>query len=151
MTSNGAEPVSEIDLLSQCSKVQARDLLLSRCCWDPSPPSCCRRDYCCMQSNFRACTVRLSFQWATYILNGSRAREALSLLLVPPKAGNNTAAPTRAIEFFDQMEIYPGKQHLVQVTGRWSGQSRLKTCTFPQVARKYRNTILGDGMKLTLF
>ena len=38
----------------------------------------------------------------------TRAREALGLLLVPPKAGDTHGTPTQAIEFFDQMEIYPG-------------------------------------------
>ncbi|KII84910.1 hypothetical protein PLICRDRAFT_57416 [Plicaturopsis crispa FD-325 SS-3] len=38
----------------------------------------------------------------------SVARNALDLLLVPPKPGEHDA--TRAIEFFDQMEIYPGSK-----------------------------------------
>ncbi|KZP23974.1 magnesium-dependent phosphatase-1 [Athelia psychrophila] len=37
------------------------------------------------------------------------AREALTLLLVPPQTGADTP-PTRAIEFFDQKEIYPGSK-----------------------------------------
>ncbi|KZT30035.1 magnesium-dependent phosphatase-1 [Neolentinus lepideus HHB14362 ss-1] len=37
------------------------------------------------------------------------ARRALQLLLVPPRAGENHGSPTPAIEFFDQMEIYPGR------------------------------------------
>ncbi|KAH9934253.1 magnesium-dependent phosphatase-1 [Fomitopsis serialis] len=38
------------------------------------------------------------------------ARQALSLLLVPPKAGDKHASPTPAIKFFDQQEIYPGSK-----------------------------------------
>ncbi|KAH9933701.1 magnesium-dependent phosphatase-1 [Amylocystis lapponica] len=38
------------------------------------------------------------------------AREALSLLLVPPNAGDKHGAPTPAIKFFDQQEIYPGSK-----------------------------------------
>ncbi|KAI0312109.1 magnesium-dependent phosphatase-1 [Amylostereum chailletii] len=38
------------------------------------------------------------------------AREALSLLLVPPKAGERHGKATPAIRFFDQMEIYPGSK-----------------------------------------
>ncbi|KAH8105102.1 magnesium-dependent phosphatase-1 [Cristinia sonorae] len=38
------------------------------------------------------------------------AREALSLLLVPPKAGQKHDSPTAAIKFFDQQEIYPGSK-----------------------------------------
>ena len=37
----------------------------------------------------------------------NRAKRALSLLLVPAKEGDGT--PVVAEEFFDQMEIYPGK------------------------------------------
>lgn len=37
-----------------------------------------------------------------------RARQALGLLLVPPKAGDKHGSPTPAIKFFDQQEIYPG-------------------------------------------
>ncbi|KIM88036.1 hypothetical protein PILCRDRAFT_95686 [Piloderma croceum F 1598] len=36
--------------------------------------------------------------------------KALSLLLISPKPGENAARPTRAIEFFDQKEIYPGSK-----------------------------------------
>ena len=36
------------------------------------------------------------------------ARQALGLLLVPPPAGHKNEAPTPAIQFFDQLEIYPG-------------------------------------------
>ncbi|TFY66856.1 hypothetical protein EVG20_g4232 [Dentipellis fragilis] len=38
------------------------------------------------------------------------ARQTLSLLLVPPKAGDKHSKPMKAIEFFDQMEIYPGSK-----------------------------------------
>ncbi|KAH9940030.1 magnesium-dependent phosphatase-1 [Epithele typhae] len=38
------------------------------------------------------------------------ARRALRLLLVPPAAGHKHEAPTPAIEFFDQLEIYPGSK-----------------------------------------
>ncbi|EIN06516.1 magnesium-dependent phosphatase-1 [Punctularia strigosozonata HHB-11173 SS5] len=38
------------------------------------------------------------------------ARQALDLLLVPPKPGDKDGAPTRAIQFFDEMEIYPGSK-----------------------------------------
>ncbi|CCL98026.1 uncharacterized protein FIBRA_00019 [Fibroporia radiculosa] len=38
------------------------------------------------------------------------ARQALSLLLIPPKAGNKDVPPTPAIRFFDQQEIYPGSK-----------------------------------------
>ncbi|KAI0032525.1 magnesium-dependent phosphatase-1 [Vararia minispora EC-137] len=45
------------------------------------------------------------------------ARNALSLLLVPPKHGDQKGIPTPAIEFFDQQEIYPGSkiQHFKQL------------------------------------
>jgi len=36
------------------------------------------------------------------------ARQALNLLLVPPKTGEDE--PVLAIEFFDQLEIYPGSK-----------------------------------------
>ncbi|KAI0261114.1 magnesium-dependent phosphatase-1 [Gloeopeniophorella convolvens] len=38
------------------------------------------------------------------------AREALSLLLVQPRAGDTHAEPQSAIEFFDHLEIYPGSK-----------------------------------------
>ncbi|KAK7436183.1 hypothetical protein VKT23_019259 [Stygiomarasmius scandens] len=38
------------------------------------------------------------------------ARQALSLLLVPPSASHSEEGPTKAIEFFDQLEIYPGSK-----------------------------------------
>lgn len=37
------------------------------------------------------------------------ARRALSLLLVPPQVGRDRAASKPAIEFFDQLELYPGE------------------------------------------
>lgn len=37
------------------------------------------------------------------------AKKALTLLLVPPKpVGGDEDAPSRAVDFFDQSEIYPG-------------------------------------------
>ncbi|KAH9954210.1 magnesium-dependent phosphatase-1 [Russula dissimulans] len=38
------------------------------------------------------------------------ARQALSLLLVPPKAGNANSPVMPAIKFFDHLEIYPGSK-----------------------------------------
>ncbi|KAN0109355.1 magnesium-dependent phosphatase-1 [Russula decolorans] len=38
------------------------------------------------------------------------AREALSLLLVPPNAGDDKSPVMPAITFFDQLEIYPGSK-----------------------------------------
>ena len=38
----------------------------------------------------------------------NRARQALSLLLVPVKDGDKHGTPAAAESFFDQMEIYPG-------------------------------------------
>ncbi|KAI0708717.1 magnesium-dependent phosphatase-1 [Cerioporus squamosus] len=38
------------------------------------------------------------------------ARQALGLLLVPPPAGHKNEAPTPAVKFFDQLEIYPGSK-----------------------------------------
>ncbi|KAI0086038.1 magnesium-dependent phosphatase-1 [Irpex rosettiformis] len=38
------------------------------------------------------------------------ARQALSLLLVPPQVGDKKSPPKSAIEFFDQLEIYPGSK-----------------------------------------
>ncbi|KAH8111571.1 magnesium-dependent phosphatase-1 [Phellopilus nigrolimitatus] len=38
------------------------------------------------------------------------AREALSLLLVPPSKAESKEPPKSAIEFFDQLEIYPGSK-----------------------------------------
>ncbi|KAH9988846.1 acid phosphatase-domain-containing protein [Russula vinacea] len=38
------------------------------------------------------------------------AREALSLLLLPPKAGDVSSPVMLAIKFFDQLEIYPGSK-----------------------------------------
>ncbi|KAI9430347.1 magnesium-dependent phosphatase-1 [Lactarius indigo] len=38
------------------------------------------------------------------------ARQALSLLLVPPKAGDNGSRVMPATQFFDQKEIYPGSK-----------------------------------------
>ncbi|KAI0064960.1 magnesium-dependent phosphatase-1 [Artomyces pyxidatus] len=38
------------------------------------------------------------------------ARQALSLLLVHAKAGDKHAKPSPAIQFFDQLEIYPGSK-----------------------------------------
>jgi magnesium-dependent phosphatase 1 len=40
----------------------------------------------------------------------SRARDALTLLLIPPKPGDKDAKPDKAIDFFDQLEIYPGSK-----------------------------------------
>jgi hypothetical protein len=42
------------------------------------------------------------------LINQQSAREALSLLLVPPKAGDDEPSVMPAIKFFDQLEIYPG-------------------------------------------
>jgi hypothetical protein len=47
------------------------------------------------------CCIRL-------LINQQSAREALSLLLVPPKAGDDESPVMPAIKFFDQLEIYPG-------------------------------------------
>ncbi|GBE86013.1 magnesium-dependent phosphatase-1 [Sparassis latifolia] len=38
------------------------------------------------------------------------ARNALDLLLIHPNAGEKDTYPKRAIEFFDQLEIYPGSK-----------------------------------------
>jgi len=38
------------------------------------------------------------------------ARQALSLLLMPPKVGDTDSQATPAIKFFDQLEIYPGSK-----------------------------------------
>ncbi|EIM85112.1 magnesium-dependent phosphatase-1 [Stereum hirsutum FP-91666 SS1] len=38
------------------------------------------------------------------------ASSALNLLLVPPKKGDKNGVPTRAADFFDQNEIYPGSK-----------------------------------------
>lgn len=46
------------------------------------------------------CDIRL-------VINRQSAREALSLLLIPPKAGDDESVMP-AIKFFDQLEIYPG-------------------------------------------
>jgi len=45
------------------------------------------------------------------------ARQALSLLLMPPKEGDPNSQTMPAIKFFDQLEIYPGtkKAHFKQV------------------------------------
>ncbi|KAG0696493.1 magnesium-dependent phosphatase-1 [Suillus ampliporus] len=40
----------------------------------------------------------------------SLAREALDLILIPPKTGDNNAKPIPAIKFFDQLEIYPSSK-----------------------------------------
>ena len=40
--------------------------------------------------------------------NVHSARQALSLLLVPPLAGHKGEAPTPAVQFFNHLEIYPG-------------------------------------------
>lgn len=40
------------------------------------------------------------------------ARQALSLLLMPPPVGDKDATPKPAIEYFDQLEIYPGELQL---------------------------------------
>jgi len=40
----------------------------------------------------------------------ARARQALSLLLVPPKTGDPESLAMPAITFFDQQEIYPGSK-----------------------------------------
>jgi magnesium-dependent phosphatase 1 len=47
------------------------------------------------------CDIRL-------LINQQSAREALSLLLVPPKTGDDKSPVMPAIKFFDQLEIYPG-------------------------------------------
>jgi hypothetical protein len=47
------------------------------------------------------CDIRL-------VINRQSAREALSLLLIPPKAGDDESPVMPAIKFFDQLEIYPG-------------------------------------------
>lgn len=44
------------------------------------------------------------------------AREALTLLLVPPKTGDKSGAATPAIKFFDQQEIYPGNFLIHMIT-----------------------------------
>ncbi|KAL5513924.1 hypothetical protein ACEPAG_2685 [Sanghuangporus baumii] len=38
------------------------------------------------------------------------AREALNLLLVPPSKAEPSEAPKSAIEYFDELEIYPGSK-----------------------------------------
>ncbi|KAI0690370.1 magnesium-dependent phosphatase-1 [Cytidiella melzeri] len=38
------------------------------------------------------------------------ARQALSLLLIPPKVGDKESEPKPSTEYFDQLEIYPGSK-----------------------------------------
>ncbi|KAL0948508.1 hypothetical protein HGRIS_011069 [Hohenbuehelia grisea] len=38
------------------------------------------------------------------------ARQALTMILVPPPVGHPDASPTPAIEYFDQAELYPGSK-----------------------------------------
>ncbi|KAG1761408.1 magnesium-dependent phosphatase-1 [Suillus occidentalis] len=38
------------------------------------------------------------------------AREALDLILIPPRTGSNDMKPIPAIKFFDQLEIYPSSK-----------------------------------------
>ena len=49
----------------------------------------------------------------------ARARRALNLLLVPPAAGHKGESPTAAVQFFDQLEIYPGKRTNLTLTILW--------------------------------
>ena len=44
------------------------------------------------------------------------ARQALSLLLVPPKRGDADGKVLKAESFFDEMEIYPGMSAVPQHT-----------------------------------
>lgn len=39
-----------------------------------------------------------------------RAREALDLILIPPRTGSSDMKPIPAIKFFDQLEIYPSSK-----------------------------------------
>ena len=43
-----------------------------------------------------------------HLIFNNRARQALSLLLIPAKDGNEDGTPVAADTFFDQMEIYSG-------------------------------------------
>ena len=61
------------------------------------------------------CVCLLFFSVFFFLAKGKgRAREALSLLLMPPAEDtkDNEKKPIPAINFFDQKEIYPGNRFL---------------------------------------
>ena len=51
------------------------------------------------------------------------AREALSLLLVPPSKAEPNEPPKKAIQYFDELEIYPGIFFLIFYSLFWSSTS----------------------------
>ena len=62
----------------------------------------------------RTCAPNLCVLFDLSFLNISltslpSARQALSLLLVPPKRGDADGKVLKAESFFDEMEIYPGR------------------------------------------
>lgn len=58
-------------------------------------------------ARFRCKTWRGDLERQCLRIN-NRARQALSLLLVPAKDGDKQGTPVVAEKLFDQMEIYPG-------------------------------------------
>lgn len=84
----------------------------------------------------------------------TRARQALTLLLLQAKEEEKDEKQTvKAIEFFDQLEIYPGTFPLRFALGVPKDPltlNRLQADTLQKVTQEDWNTILGDG-KPTLF
>lgn len=88
-------------------QISQGNCLLSRCARDPPPPPCGRRDHSGMLENGHSGPVCLHLINRCFMPDRRyRARQALSLLLVP--SSDKHGSPVPAIEFFDQQEIYPG-------------------------------------------
>lgn len=79
-------------------------------------------------------------------LSAHRARQALGLLLVPPKIRDDESLA--AITFFDQLEIYPGlcwTQKIALTLELIIWNSRIQTYALQETARKNGDTICRNG------
>ena len=95
-------------------------LIMARQAWRrgcilPRRPRNSASSTCCWSSGGRLLSNRHTEVVSTpaleamrWIDGARRARQALSLLLVPPQVGDKPGSPKPAIQFFDHLEIYPG-------------------------------------------
>lgn len=79
-----------------------------------------------------------------------RAKQALDRLIMPPSKAEPNESPKKAIEFFDQMEIYPGTLY-IYIAIAWNSNKititsgRVKDKAFSRDTQEDEHTILANG------